>query len=102
MKPVAISHAALLAIALSMLALLPAIAEEKAVPLKDAPGREAVEAGCGICHSLDYIPMNAAFQKPDTWKAEVTKMVNAFGAEITPADQEKILEYLIANYGVKG
>jgi len=102
MKPLAITHAAVVVAALSILALLPAIAEEKEVPLKDAPGREAVEAGCGICHSLDYIRMNSAFLKPDTWKAEVSKMVNTFGGEITPADQETILDYLITNYGVKG
>ena len=88
--------------AISLLAAAPALAEEKPVPLKDGPGREAVEASCGTCHSLDYIRTNASFQKPDTWKAEVVKMVNAFGAEIGPEDQAKILEYLIANYGVKG
>ncbi len=102
MKRLAISPVALAVAALPILALLPALAEEKPVLLKDAPGREAVEAGCGICHSLDYIRMNSAFQKPDTWKAEVSKMVNSFGADITPADQEKILDYLIKNYGVKG
>lgn len=80
----------------------PAFAEEKPVPLKDAPGRQAVESNCGTCHSLDYIRTNASFQKPETWKAEMAKMVNAFGAEIKPEDQEKILEYLIANYGAKG
>lgn len=101
-ESIAIVRAALFAAALSMQVVVPAAAEEKPVPLKDAPGREAVEAGCGICHSLDYIRMNSTFQKPDTWKAEVAKMVTIFGAEISPADQQKILDYLIANYGVKG
>ena len=80
----------------------PALADEKPVPLKDAPGRDLVESNCGTCHSLDYIRTNASFQKPEVWKAELAKMVNAFGAEIAPADQDKILEYLIANYGAKG
>jgi len=91
-----------LAAAVLLLAAAPALADEKPVPLKDAPGRDRVESNCGTCHSLDYIRTNSAFQKPDTWKAEVAKMVNVFGAEIKPADQEKILEYLIANYGAKG
>jgi mono/diheme cytochrome c family protein len=95
MKKIALAAALLLLSA-------PVHAEEKPVPLKDAPGRQAVEGNCGTCHSLDYIRTNASFQKPDTWKAEVGKMVNVFGAEIKPDDQEKILEYLNANYGAKG
>jgi len=102
MEPTAIFRSALLAGALSVQAVAPAAADEKPVSLKEALGRDVVESGCGTCHSLDYIRMNSSFQKPETWKAEVAKMVTIFGAEITPADQEKILDYLIANYGVKG
>jgi len=102
MKPTVIFAAALLAITLAVHFGVRAAADEKPVSLKEAPGREVVEARCGICHSLDYIRMNSSFQKPDTWKAEVAKMVMVFGADITPADQEKILDYLIANYGAKG
>jgi len=79
-----------------------ALADESQIHLKDAPGRDRVESNCGTCHSLDYIRTNSAFQKADTWKAEVGKMVNVFGADIKPEDQEKILQYLIANYGAKG
>jgi len=88
--------------AVILLLATPALAEEKPVKLKDAPGRGTVESNCGTCHSLDYIRTNSAFQKPDTWRAEVTKMVNVFGADIKPEDQAKIIDYLIANYGAQG
>jgi mono/diheme cytochrome c family protein len=38
-----------------------ALADEKPVELKNAPGRDKVEAHCGACHSLDYIVMNSPF-----------------------------------------
>jgi hypothetical protein len=58
----------------------------------------AVEGNCGACHSLDYIVMNSPFLDAKAWTAEVTKMVNAFGAPIEKADQDKIAAYLSANY----
>jgi hypothetical protein len=69
-------------------------------PLPPGPGKDTVEAGCGTCHSLSYIPMNSRFMTPDTWKAEVTKMRAAFGAPIDDDAANEILTYLIANFGV--
>jgi hypothetical protein len=73
-------------------------AEEKPVPLKPGPGEDAV-ANCNACHSLDYIPMNAPFMTRKTWEAEVTKMINAYGAPIDSADAKTITDYLAHNYG---
>jgi len=76
-----------------------ALAAEQAIELKRAPGVERVEANCGSCHSLDYLPTNSPFLNAASWQAEVNKMINAFGAPIDEADAKIITEYLIKNYG---
>jgi len=84
---------------LMALVALPVRAEESAVQLKSAPGLDKVEANCGACHSLDYIPMNSPFPNAALWDAEVQKMIKVFGAPIDPADAKAITDYLAANYG---
>ena len=86
-------------VACAAAALSAAQAEEPTVPLKDAPGHELVEGNCGACHSLDYIRTNSPFMTAKVWEAEVTKMINAFGAPIEPADAKAIIDYLARNYG---
>ena len=76
-----------------------AVAGEKPVQLKKAPGADKVEANCAACHTLDYIPMNSTFLNAAGWDAEMTKMINVFGAPIGPADAKIIGDYLKANYG---
>jgi cytochrome c553 len=88
----------LIALAAVMISL-PAIAEEKPVDLKKAPGLDKVEGNCGACHSLDYIQMNSPYPNAALWDAEVTKMIKAYGAPITDADAAAIKEYLAKNYG---
>jgi cytochrome c5 len=85
----------------AMLALVPALAraQEQAVRLKQAPGVDVVEAQCGACHSLAYVPMNSPFLDAAHWDAEVAKMIKAFGAPIDPADAKTIGDYLKENYG---
>ena len=77
---------------------VPAVAQEKPVNLKKAPGLDVVENYCAACHSLDYIQMNSPFPNA-TWEAEVNKMIKAFGAPIDDADAKTIMEYLKKNYG---
>ena len=76
-----------------------AFAAERVVALKDAPGKDTVEAMCTGCHSLDYIPLNSPFLDQQGWTAEVNKMINAYGAPIPKADADKAIAYLAANYG---
>jgi hypothetical protein len=76
-----------------------AMAVEKPVQLKRAPGVDKVEANCTACHSLDYIPMNSTFLSAADSDAEMAKMINAFGAPIGPVDAEIIGDYLKVNYG---
>jgi cytochrome c2 len=69
------------------------------VPLTPAPGEDAVETACAVCHSLSYIPMNSHFMTAETWKAEVTKMRMAFGAPIDDDSAKAIVAYLVSHYG---
>ena len=64
-----------------------ALADEKPIQLKKAAGADKVEANCAACHTLDYIPMNSPFLNAAGWDAEVTKMINAFGARSVPTMQ---------------
>lgn len=89
-----------LAVAASLVAASGGVlAGEKPVPLNPGPGREIVDANCGGCHSLDYIRTNAPFMTAKVWEAEVSKMINAFGAPIEPANAKTIIEYLSSTYG---
>lgn len=91
--------AALVSIVLGVLAAGLVPAEESAVTLKNAPGRDAVHASCLACHSADYIVMNSPFLDEKGWRASVAKMMNVMGAPITPEQAEVIVRYLAASYG---
>ena len=69
--------------------------------LADAAGRDAFTSNCLNCHSARYVLMQPRFPRK-VWKAEVTKMVEAYKAQIAPAQQEEIVNYLTAAYGVEG
>jgi mono/diheme cytochrome c family protein len=77
---------------------VPALAEEKPVQLKQAPGLDKVEANCAACHSLDYVLMNSPYPNATLWDAEVTKMIKVYGAPIDESDIPKIVEYLAQTY----
>lgn len=86
--------------ALALSCLAPAAwAQEQPVALKSAPGHEIVENNCAGCHSLDYPRINSPFLDRKGWSAEVTKMINVFGAPIDVKDVPAIVDYLVTNYG---
>ena len=89
----------LVAAALTLLTAAPARSDEQPVPIKAAPGHDAVENNCAGCHSLDYLRINSVFLDRKAWQAEVDKMVNVFGAPIEPKDVTTIVDYLASNYG---
>ena len=71
------------------------------VEFKPGPNLETVQGNCGACHSVDYIktqPIGPKFKK-DFWTAEVTKMINAYGAPVDAEDAKAIKAYLTQNYG---
>ncbi len=74
-------------------------ADESAVRLKDAPDAAFVVSKCSICHSADYIQMNAPFMKRAAWEAEVRKMVKVMGAPLDEADFARVVDYLTMQYG---
>ena len=94
--------APLVCFALVLTAATSARAEEKPVPLKEAPGLQAVEGNCASCHSLDYLRTNSPFLDRKGWQAEVNKMTNVFGAPIAPEDAKAIVDYLTKYYGIDG
>jgi sulfite dehydrogenase (cytochrome) subunit B len=69
--------------------------------LKDAPGHDVTSGRCIICHSLEYIPNNAPALDRTGWQKEIQKMRERFGAPISEAEAQQILEYLATNYSGK-
>ena len=74
---------------------------EESLRLVEAPGREATVARCAMCHSLDYIQMNAVVMDRTGWQKSIQKMIERFGAPIAPEEAREILEYLSSNYNAE-
>ncbi|MBV8854953.1 MAG: hypothetical protein JOY91_16190 [Sinobacteraceae bacterium] len=74
--------------------------EEGRIRLHPGPGSEQVQAYCSICHSLDYIQMNA-FLDAAGWDKEVRKMIKVMGAPIPEDQVAPIVTYLAGTYGRK-
>jgi hypothetical protein len=83
----------------ALLFALPVLAGENEFRLKEAPGRNLVEANCSMCHSLDYIQMNSPFLDRKGWEASVNKMIKAMGAPVAEADVQQLVDYLASQYG---
>ena len=66
--------------------------------LADAPGKDVFLANCLNCHTARYVTMQPRFPRK-VWQAEVAKMVAAYKAPVTPAQQTDIVNYLVAGYG---
>lgn len=60
-------------------------------------GRDEVLAFCNTCHSPRYITMQPPLP-PETWAAEVNKMIRTYGASIPDDSTERIIHYLQANF----
>lgn len=87
-------------VAVALLSLVAAAqAGETSVTLAPGEGLERVQAGCAMCHSLDYIVMNSPFLDRAGWDRTVTKMVKVMGAPLTPEDTSAIVDYLDRHYG---
>jgi cytochrome c5 len=63
------------------------------------PNVEVYEKDCLGCHSSRYVTMQPRFAR-QVWEKEVKKMVDAYGATVSEADETKIVEYLVAVRGV--
>jgi mono/diheme cytochrome c family protein len=65
--------------------------------LAPGTGREEVQSYCATCHSTRYITMQPPLP-PETWAAEVNKMVKVMGQPIPDDVQPVIIKYLQAHY----
>jgi mono/diheme cytochrome c family protein len=68
-----------------------------ALQLADGPGRAETQINCSSCHTTRYITMQPPLPAA-TWDAEVRKMIKTYGAQISDADAQKIIQYLQAHY----
>lgn len=76
-----------------------AMAGEESVRLKEGNGKDKVTAQCALCHSLDYIPLNATIMDRTGWEKTVNKMINVMDAPIENSDKKIIIDYLANHYG---
>jgi cytochrome c5 len=74
---------------------------EASVRLSEGVGRELTSARCIVCHSLEYIPANAAAMDRAAWQKSVQKMRERFGAPISDEEAQTILDYLSSAYAGK-
>ena len=68
--------------------------------IMQGPNAQVYEKDCLICHTTRYVSMQPRFSKT-VWQSEVKKMVDAYGAPISEADQALIVEYLVAVKGLE-
>ncbi len=66
--------------------------------LIEAAGRDLTIARCIVCHSVDYIEMNAPVLDRAGWQKSIRKMIDRFGAPVTAEEASVILEYLANTY----
>ena len=88
---------ALLAVC-AVFASLSLAAQEESVHLREAAGSELTTARCAMCHSLDYVQMNAEVLDRAGWEKTVRKMIDRFGAPIAADEAQQIVDYLGENY----
>lgn len=75
-----------------------AVATENAIVLKNGQGKELIVSHCAMCHSVDYITMNATVFDRAGWEKSVSKMITVMNAPINEADKKVIVDYLVKNY----
>lgn len=66
--------------------------------LPPGPGHDLFAAQCVVCHSPRYVIDQPVFPRK-TWTAEVKKMVDSYGAMISPDQQKEIVDYLVHWHG---
>ena len=84
--------------AAALLVCAQAQAGEEALKLDEGAGHDVVTTSCVLCHSLDYIQMDAPVMTHARWETTVRKMIDKFGAPISSDDAKVIVDYLSAHY----
>ena len=65
--------------------------------MESGEGKAEVEGYCSTCHSTRYITMQPPLP-PESWAAEVNKMVKVMGQPIPDEVQPVIIKYLQTHY----
>jgi len=86
------------AAALALGATLKIELPEPALKLKPGPGVDVVMNNCQGCHSLDYITTQPPHRDRAFWDGSVRKMIDVYGAPVSPEDAKTIAAYLAATY----
>ena len=68
------------------------------VDMPPGPNLAAFQQHCLLCHGARYVTMQPRFSQT-VWEKEVKKMVDVYGAPITPDEQKQIVEYLVTIKG---
>jgi hypothetical protein len=63
--------------------------------MPEGPHREEFQTSCLICHSARLPFGQPPFQR-EKWVEIVHKMVEAYGAPVTPEEEPQIIDYLLA------
>jgi cytochrome c5 len=68
------------------------------IEMPPGPNLAIYQQHCLLCHSSRYVTMQPGFSRA-VWEKEVKKMVDVYGAPITPEEQKQVVEYLVAIEG---
>jgi predicted small secreted protein len=60
-----------------------------------ADGQTLMQQRCSVCHSTDRI--TSAHKTATEWKTTADRMIS-HGAQLTPAEEQTLIDYLSANY----
>jgi len=91
------------ALALAALATFvshPVRAGEETIVPKEGPGRDLTVGRCMVCHSFDYVLMNAPVLDRGGWEKVIHKMIDRYGAPVSEEEAKAIVVYLEKNYSV--
>jgi mono/diheme cytochrome c family protein len=84
------------AVAMALVAALPAAAQQQSPSLPTGDGRDVVAQTCTLCHALNTVLQLR--QGVDGWRSIVDYMV-LHGAQLTPRQADQAVEYLATNFG---
>ena len=66
--------------------------------LPDGEGKKILQAACTGCHDLTEVTKFKGYLTRDEWRDIVRTMVE-YGAAVTPADVDVLVDYLVRNLG---
>lgn len=74
-----------------------AYANSDSDPNSNNDAKELFEEKCNLCHTEEYA--TDIKNTTDEWRAVISTMKNAYGADMTDKESETIIEYLSTHYG---